>query len=343
MKKKIKTLIQSYPFIWNNYWSIKQQLRRIYLLKYFLSDISNTYSHMFWPSRYRKQNMLSAELLFHYHKLEKGLVMPGPQRLFGIEPAHATMAILKQWRNSQFSPSDPIYLGALQTLSAYLDRLTTRQLDASQSITPILQNFLDDFSERDASLSTPQRLPSLTQQKQDNSCTFAELVQARRSIRNFSPDLVSSDIIAQAVQIASMSPSACNRQPNRVVLVSDPDEKKALLAQQNGNRGFGHLAPHIAIMSVDQACFFDASERHQPYIDGGLFCMSFILALRSFNIGSCCLNWCVTPATDRAVHESFRIPTSERIIMLIAIGYDAPDCDVPRSPRRAISDIFKHH
>jgi nitroreductase len=123
-------------------------------------------------------------------------------------------------------------------------------------------------------------------------------------------------------------------------LVSDEPLKSRLLSHQNGNRGFGHLVPHVGVITANEACFFDASERHEPYIDGGLFAMSLSLALRAQGVGSCCLNWCVRPKTDRAAHSLLGIARSERIIMLMAIGYPASNTFVPRSPRKSLSDIL---
>jgi hypothetical protein len=37
----------------------------------------------------------------------------------------------------------------------------------------------------------------------------------------------------------------------------------------------------------------------EPALDGGLFLMSFLLALESQGLASCCLNFCVGPQTDR--------------------------------------------
>jgi len=57
-------------------------------------------------------------------------------------------------------------------------------------------------------------------------------------------------------------------------------------------------------------------------------------------IASCCLNWCVPPANDKAVHRLFAIPESHRIIMLMAIGREPAQCMVPRSPRRRIANVL---
>lgn len=338
LKAKLKRALQSHPVLWNIYWRTKQALIRIALLRYYLYDIRHTYCSMHWPSGHRGRQTLSSALLFQYHKLEKGLVMPGKRRFFGAEPAEATMSMLRRWRSVGYEQNDAVYLGAVETLRGYRDRLRTESLDPQNRILSRLDDFFSQISGAAPSFSTPQRLPELNGATAPDA--FRVLAEARRSVRDFLPRRVDDEVLQEAVRIAQLSPSACNRQPCRVYLVSDDERKQTLLSYQNGNRGFGHLAPHVAIVTADEQCFFDASERHEPYIDGGLFSMSFILALRTQGVGSCCLNWCVPPANDKAVHRLFDVPASQRIVMLIAIGYAPDDCMVPRSPRRDTAGIL---
>ena len=98
----------------------------------------------------------------------------------------------------------------------------------------------------------------------------------------------------------------------------------------------------LLIITSDERYFFDASERHQPYIDGGLFAMSLCYALTAQGLASCCLNWCVPPANDRSVHRIAGLASSKRIIMFMAVGYATDNCRVPKSPRRATSEVLMH-
>lgn len=345
LKSRLKQAMQARPAIWGRYWRAKQELKRLAMLRYFLHDIRHTYRFMFWPWAQREAWALSAELLFQYHKLEKGLVMPGTPRLFGLEPAASVMNLLDRWVRANLPRQDQVFLGAIETLRCYLARINERQLDPRQVIAPQLSQFLQRFDDvpAQAHLSTPYQ-PALPAEVSEDllGTAFDALANVRRSVRDFKPDPVSSDVLAHAVSLAQLSPSACNRQPCAVILVDDPNKRKQLLDLQNGNKGFGHLAPHIAVITADERGFFDASERHEPYIDGGLFAMSLILALRANGVGSCCLNWCVPPALDKAAHEVLGLHPARRIIMLIAVGYPQANDVVARSPRRSTSDILTH-
>lgn len=341
IRQKIKHALVAYPQIWTAYQTIKIQATRFGLMSYFIRDISNTFRNMYWPSQNKSPMQLTSELLFQYHKLEKGLVMPGPKRFFGEEPAKAILNLLAIWHAKHMPTSDPVYLGALETLHAYQNRLLSESLDKDDKIVSTVRSFLHDHPIRTEILTTPHPLINAGAQAGFDLEFFTQLANARRSVRSFSTQTVPQDKIVQAAKLAQLSPSACNRQPCRVYLVKDEARKKALLALQNGNRGFGHLIPVLAVITSDSSAFLNASERHEPYLDGGLFSMSFMYALTSQGLATCCLNWCVSPEQDEQLREQLHLITaSEQVLMFMAIGYPESDTLVPRSPRKSTETIL---
>lgn len=314
------------------------RLRKLY---FFAGDIFTVARDMHWSGASEKRYWAaSAELLFQYHKLEKGLCMPGPQRFFGYDPATATLQLLAAWRAKGLATNDPVYRGAVEALYAYRQRIE----DAPAEKTALLKNKLDQElaqHARHTELSTP--IPASSINDTQALEYFSALVHARRSQRCFSTKPVALSLIQNAINLAQLSPSACNRQPNKVHVYSDRGKIDGLLTLQNGNRGFGHTIPTLLILSAESSCFFDASERHEPYIDGGLFAMSLLFALQAQGLSSCCLNWCVEPAQDTQAHQLGQIPASEKIIMYLAVGYADENSKVPRSPRRALGDILITH
>jgi nitroreductase len=340
LRQKIKQGLLAFPRLWAAYQAAKNQTKRFWMLGYFLHDISNVYRNMFWPSHNKSPLQLTSELLFQYHKLEKGLVMPGPKRFFGEAPAKAVLELLAIWHLRGMSRVDPVYLGALETLHAYQDRLESESLDKEDRVLTTLRSFLRNHPAKSTLLATPQPLVSASKDVKDNVQMFEQLVSARRSVRSFTSMEVPREMIEHAIRLAQLSPSACNRQPCRVYLVRDEGTKKALLALQNGNRGFGHLIPTLAVITSDSGAFFDASERHEPYIDGGLFSMSLMYALSAQGLATCCLNWCVSPGNDDALRNLLHLADSELVIMLMAIGYPEPNVLVPKSPRKSTECVM---
>lgn len=288
---------------------------------------------MYWPRAHSCIDTLSAELLFQYHKLEKGLVMPEPRRMFGVAPAKKTMKLLAEWEFlSTKANQDPIFLAGIGALQSFQKHIKALELDKNDLISTELCHFLAQYSDQTSLFPTPTK-------KNDyfNPVDFKSLSVARRSVRSFQDKVVPKQILIDSFESAQLAPSACNRQPCSVKIVNDANLKAELLKYQNGNHGFGHLAPTVAIILADSKYFFGVIERHQPFIDGGLFSMSFLLALQSHGVSSCCLNWCVTPENDRKVHDLLGIEKSQRIIMYMAIGYAPENIEVATSTRRLSS------
>jgi nitroreductase len=68
--------------------------------------------------------------------------------------------------------------------------------------------------------------------------------------------------------------------------------------------------------------------------------MSLIYALHSLGLGTCCLNWCATVERDRELKRIVRIPESEAVIMMIAVGHIAETLKVARSVRRSVEELL---
>jgi nitroreductase len=156
---------------------------------------------------------------------------------------------------------------------------------------------------------------------------------SRYSIRNFSKEPVPEELIRDVVRIAQKSPSVCNRQSWHVYVIKDPALKEKALALQNGNRGFGHTADFVAVITSDLQTFASAGGRNQCFIDGGLFAMSLMYALHSKGVGTCPLNWMVEPSQDRKLRAVVPIRPSENVIMMMVGGFLPERLIVPKSAR----------
>jgi nitroreductase len=59
---------------------------------------------------------------------------------------------------------------------------------------------------------------------------FDQVIQTRRSIRNFKPDPVSNEAISEILQAARLAPSGSNIQPWRFVVIRSPEMREKLKA-----------------------------------------------------------------------------------------------------------------
>lgn len=343
MKKYIKSILFAVPGAESTVKAIKGKWRLEWnRISFYASDYLTDRRHLGWRRRGNDYWRLSSELVYWYHKLEKGLCLPpAARRFYGVDAARETCRLVKEWENSTFDRNHAILKAAIEALRAWRDRLNDVPPPSGEHKALIEQvaRLLEDYA-IDSRYSTPILSKSV------DSSAFAhlrDLLEARRSTRDFEPDPVPEQQLEAAISAAQLSPSACNRQPWRLHFYRQPADVKAMLRLQNGNAGFGHTVPLLAVLTSDLGTFFDSTERMEPALDGGLFLMSFVLALQAQGLSSCCLNWCVDPEVDAQGHEIGQIPSDERILTFLAIGKSSPNSTVPRSARRPLQDVFISH
>jgi nitroreductase len=81
-------------------------------------------------------------------------------------------------------------------------------------------------------------------------------------------------------------------------------------------------------------------ERNQLWIDGGLFSMALLYALQSLGLASCCLNLCIPWTVEKKLAKIYRLPASERPIMMIAVGYLPDSVLVAHSQRKPLNTVL---
>ena len=279
-----------------------------------------------WTQAHRDGNILAA-----CHVLEKGLAFPEPKRPYGHDLAQFICESMTNPRRKPCESVAAIARGVLAEYQKHHDVLNHDLGPLANAITSIVA-------------AGPNAAAGTQPLSRDAFCTpgkdFDTLTQMRKSIREFEGP-PSREQIERAVDIASRSPSACNRQGWRVYWTLDPERCRRIAELHTGSRGFGDRVPSWIAMAVDIAGFQGPKERWAAYVDGGMFAMTLLLSLTDAGVASCALNWSTEPSRDRQLHNLLDIPHSEVVIMLIAAGTPPDGCDVPISARRPVSEILR--
>lgn len=172
---------------------------------------------------------------------------------------------------------------------------------------------------------------------------FLSLAKHRRSVRWFLDRKVPWESIERAIEVAAYSPTACNRQPYCFHILDDADLVSEAISIPMGTAGFAHQVPSVAVVVGRQRNYFNERDRHLIYIDGSLAAMSFVYALETQGISSCCINWPDIEKRERRMEKFLNLDPDERPIMLIAFGYPDPDGLVPNSTKKATSSFCRHN
>ena len=157
----------------------------------------------------------------------------------------------------------------------------------------------------------------------NRTADFSEFAHQRHSVRWYSDEKIDEDTIVRAIKLAQTAPSACNRQSIKVYVIDSEEKKQQVLKLQNGNRGFGHKADKILLITSDMKCWSYRS-RSSAYLDAGIFTQNLLYALHYYNICACTLNASVDRKTRKKIQSIIGHDESEIAIVFISIG-KAPD------------------
>ena len=274
-----------------------------------------------------------AEIVMGYHVIEKGLTMPRRRLGFGKGAVVHLVNLISSFEK-RFGRDDPQVRHAVGVLRAYRE-LHRESPDAM----PRLDAFLAAHSDIPAADE-----PHVTRGEffAAKDAPFPRFAASRHVCRHFAGP-VPRETIESAVELALTAPSACNRQHARVHVVDDPALRDRLFAAQGGTRGFGVDADKVIVVTSDLSAIRWGWERHDCYVNGGIFVMNLCYALHYFGVAHCILHWSVSPEVDRAAHEFLGIPVNEAIVQVIACGMPPEEFDVAASPRLAVSDVLTWH
>ncbi len=292
----------------------------------------NSYSPFVDPSR-----RAFYKILIEAHTIEKGLSLPNPKPLFGKDKIRFVMNALSRY-DIRHSPI-PAHM-SLGALDAYVNFHAKAGLSD-----PLLDEISGYLKAWEAKLPRPwkggTRDYSFLGQPLNN---LQQLMASRSSIRTMRSTPLHPDRILEAIALAQLAPSQCNRQSSRVHAYQDPALIQQLLALQGGSRGFADTVGNLFVVSSEICAWGGPGQRNQAYVDGALFAMCLMFACRSMGWGACPLNLAIDHKTEAAIRRAGGIPAGERLIMMIAFGEPvAPDTKVAFSPRRPAAEIATLH
>ena len=197
----------------------------------------------------------------------------------------------------------------------------------------------------------------------ERAASFYELMDRRRSVREFSPDAVPRELIETAIRTASTAPSGAHRQPWRFVVVSDPEIKREIRVAAEAEekksyeermpddwlealapigttwqKPFLEIVPFIVVVFEELYGFDENGEKRKNYYvreSVGLACGMFIASLH--NMGLATLTH--TPSPMRFLSELLGRPKNEKPYILFPVGYPAPGCEVPDLVRKSLGEV----
>ncbi len=156
------------------------------------------------------------------------------------------------------------------------------------------------------------------------------LITSRQSDRSYSDRPVEREKVERLVEAARLSPSACNAQPWKFIVVDERDMVAQIAAAASAralgmNRFVSEVPLFIAIVR-ERANFTSIigskiKEKDYSLMDIGIASAMITLQAAAEGLGSCILGW----FNEKEVKSILGVPRSKRIELLIAVGYPAKE------------------
>jgi len=193
---------------------------------------------------------------------------------------------------------------------------------------------------------------------------FADEMQQRRTVRDFSPRAVPRDVIESCLRAAGSSPSGANLQPWHFVAIADPALKREIrvAAEEEEREFYEHRAPAewlealaplgtdsnkpfleiapwlIAVFAQPYSVLRDGRRMKHYYATESVGIATGLLLAAIHHAGLAALTH--TPSPMAFLNRILGRPAHEKPFLLLVVGHPATDATVPdigRKPLEAIS------
>ncbi len=169
---------------------------------------------------------------------------------------------------------------------------------------------------------------------------FSELVKKRQSDRKYADKNVEIEKLNTCLETARLSPSACNSQPWKFVVINEPDLKTniANCIVSMGMNKFAHQTPvFVAVvlekMNLTASIGSVIKDKEFSLLDIGIAVNQFCLQAAELGLGTCIIGW----FDEKKVKQLLGVHKQKRIPVMIAVGY--PDAPTREKTRKSIEQM----
>jgi nitroreductase len=174
--------------------------------------------------------------------------------------------------------------------------------------------------------------------------TFQKLINIRQSVRKYTDKQVEPEKIQKIIEAVHLSPSACNSQPWKIIIVDEPGLKnevaKATFSKTISFNKFTVEAPVIAVLVIEKAKLIaqiggSIKNMEYPQIDTGIAAAHFCLQAAELGLGTCMIGW----FDEKKIRQLLKIPEKRKIGLVITLGYPPEEYKMRKKIRKPLSEI----
>ena len=174
---------------------------------------------------------------------------------------------------------------------------------------------------------------------------FETLQHTRESCRVYSDRPVSRETLAHLIDVARLSPSACNSQPWHFIIVDEPEARQKVIEGLNdhGVTGciWGSQVPAFIFICEEKAQLRPAiakqyGSQYFAQMDIGMAAMSLCYEAASIGLGTCIIGTLDRPKLE----ASFGIPAECALRLMITVGYPAKNDGPRKKVRKNLDELI---
>ncbi|UNC93017.1 nitroreductase family protein [Candidatus Contubernalis alkaliaceticus] len=143
---------------------------------------------------------------------------------------------------------------------------------------------------------------------------FLKLVKKRCTTRGFTDKKINKDDLERILSAGRVAPTACNMQPQRIVVVQRKDN---IVKVEKAYQTFGSQCILIVCQDKRNALVRPFDGKCSGDLDIGIICDHMMLAARELNIGSVMVGL----FDPKIIRKGFNIPEYIEPTILIFLGY----------------------
>ena len=164
-----------------------------------------------------------------------------------------------------------------------------------------------------------------------------DAIRARRNVRSYRAEPVPSADLDRIAEAGWRSPSASNRQHWTFIIVTDPDQLRALSTVW---RGAGHIAGAAAAIALVVPVTDDDHTRLVDYYDLGQATYAMMITAADLGIGT----GHSSVGDQEKAREILGVPDDQDVAYLLGVGYpaDRPLRPIATLNRRPIAEVIRH-
>lgn len=328
LPKSILKLILNYKIIYTETIFIKKSY--LYDRKRFEKQSSSLYTN--------SEQKLIGKIIREYHVVEKGLTMTEPRFGFGKDLIIALSIDCLEYIEKYGTDEEQLQ-HAIGVIFEYKLFHEAQKFNLDQEVLQSIEMLKQKCSHISPSV---QRNMTKNDFFKHSESSFPIFAQSRASVRNYTNEKIPIEKISKALEIAQSTPSQCNRQCWRTYVYTDKKTMNEILIAQGGNRGFGHRADKLIVITAEIGVFGFHGERNSAYIDGGMYAMNLLYSLHYERISACILNCNTWPEKDLELRKLCGIKESEVFIAMITCGIPPENFRIASSKRYYFDKLVRY-